>query len=80
MVERHARVNALARAHFSSASEWGNVPRAMVLPAHCHVMMGVLNQPSSCVSVRLKFFIIFERRESDGRGARWGRGGHRHGV
>lgn len=34
IVERHARVRALARAHLSSASPWGKVPRAMVLPAH----------------------------------------------
>eukprot|EP00580_Thalassiosira_gravida_P007581 CAMPEP_0201641116 /NCGR_PEP_ID=MMETSP0493-20130528/23381_1 /ASSEMBLY_ACC=CAM_ASM_000838 /TAXON_ID=420259 /ORGANISM="Thalassiosira gravida, Strain GMp14c1" /LENGTH=50 /DNA_ID=CAMNT_0048114961 /DNA_START=12 /DNA_END=164 /DNA_ORIENTATION=- len=36
IVERHARVKALARAHFSSASAWGKVPRAIVFPAHCH--------------------------------------------
>lgn len=35
MVDRHARVKAFALAHFSSASEAGKVPSAMVLPAHC---------------------------------------------
>ena len=35
MEERQARVNALALAHFSSASAAGKVPKAMVLPAHC---------------------------------------------
>lgn len=34
IVERHARVKALALAHLSSASPCGKVPRAMVLPAH----------------------------------------------
>ena len=34
MVDLQARVRALARAHFSSASAEGKVPRAMVLPAH----------------------------------------------
>ena len=34
MVLRHARVKALARAHFSSASAEGNVPKAIVFPAH----------------------------------------------
>lgn len=35
MVERHALVSAFARAHFSSASAAGNVPNAIVFPAHC---------------------------------------------
>ena len=35
MVERHVRVKAFARAHLSSASSGGNVPRAIVFPAHC---------------------------------------------
>ena len=39
MVERHARVNALARAHFSSASSRENVPKAMVLPAHYYTVL-----------------------------------------
>jgi len=34
IVERQALVRAFARAHFSSASAEGKVPRAMVLPAH----------------------------------------------
>ena len=34
IVERQALVSAFARAHFSSASVEGNVPRAIVLPAH----------------------------------------------
>lgn len=34
IVDLQARVKALARAHFSSASAEGKVPRAMVLPAH----------------------------------------------
>ena len=34
IVERQALVKAFARAHFSSASVEGNVPRAIVLPAH----------------------------------------------
>jgi hypothetical protein len=37
MVERHALVRAFARAHFSSASEAGKVPNAIVLPAHCEL-------------------------------------------
>jgi len=34
IVDRQALVRALARAHFSSASPEGKVPRAIVLPAH----------------------------------------------
>ena len=34
IVDRQALVRAFARAHFSSASEEGKVPRAIVLPAH----------------------------------------------
>ena len=34
IVERQALVRAFARAHFSSASADGKVPRAIVLPAH----------------------------------------------
>jgi hypothetical protein len=34
IVERQALVKAFARAHFSSASEEGKVPNAIVFPAH----------------------------------------------
>jgi len=34
IVDRHARVRAFACAHFESASTAGNVPSAIVFPAH----------------------------------------------
>jgi len=50
IVERHARVKALARAHLSSASPFWKVPRAMVLPAHYNVSGHHDDGMQKCVS------------------------------
>jgi hypothetical protein len=54
MVDRHARVRAFARAHFSSASARGNVPSAIVFPAHYeyqHVPKCAKNEGSVAVII-----------------------------